>query len=199
MFSGIVETIGILCGLRWHEDCLVLTILPKIMFQDIMVGDSIAVNGVCLTVTALFENTMEFHVVPETLRLTCFSELVLNSEVNLERSLEANARIGGHYVQGHVDGIGEIIALQQDGKGALLVTMTVPSTMTKYIVKKGYITIDGMSITVVDVKDDKVTVTFIPHTQQVTCVKHYQIGSKINIEVDILGKYVEKFLEASKP
>jgi riboflavin synthase len=195
MFSGIVETIGIIQKITFLIDCIQFVISPQILFNDISVGDSIAVNGVCLTVTEFTENTFSVTAVPETLRITNLGQLIEGSIVNLERSLKFNARIGGHYVQGHVDATAEIIQLEKS-ETAWLVTFRLPSSLAKYIVSKGYITIDGMSITVIDVVSDTFTVTFIPHTQHVTVVNHYHPGSLVNIEVDIISKYVEKLLGA---
>ena len=193
MFTGIVETIGIIQDITILTNCIQFVISPQITFSDILVGDSIAVNGVCLTVTELTESSFFVTAVPETLRITNLNQLTKNNIVNLERSLTLSTRLGGHYVQGHVDSTAEIINLKADDS-AWLVTFNLPSTLTKYIVNKGYITIDGMSITVIDVTSDTFTVTFIPHTQQATIVHQYRLGSKVNIEVDIISKYVEKLL-----
>jgi riboflavin synthase len=193
MFSGIVETIGIIQDIISLIDCIKLTISPQIPFQDINIGDSIAVNGVCLTVTHLTENSFSVTAVPETLALTNLGQLTKRSFVNLERSLKLSARLGGHYVQGHVDLTGEIFDLQKTDT-AWLASIRVSPHLMKYIVKKGYICIDGMSITIIDTTNDTFTVTLIPHTQEVTIVHQYQTGSKVNIEVDIIGKYVEKLL-----
>jgi riboflavin synthase len=190
MFTGIVETIGTIEHIATSGDCMHLTISPLMKFDDLHVGDSVAINGVCLTVTEFSATAFHATVVPETLRLTNLGELALGSHVNLERSMQANARIGGHYVQGHVDGVGEIIDLQTDGETAWIVKIRIPTPLEKYI------GLDGMSITVIETNPTWFTVTLIPHTQDVTIVKHYKIGSKINIEVDMVGKYVEKLLSA---
>ncbi|MCE3239450.1 MAG: ribE [Gammaproteobacteria bacterium] len=202
MFSGIVSAIGIIKQIYPKIDSIDFIIqttdtCQAAIFNHLEIGESIAVNGVCLTVT-YFENDI-FHVtaVPETLRLTNLGQLTENSFVNLERSITPSTRLGGHYVQGHVDAVGEILDIQPDGKAAVLVKISIPKALGKYIVTKGYITLDGMSITVIDTTDDWFTVTFIPHTQENTIVKYYQQGSKINLEVDILSKYIEKLLGAS--
>jgi riboflavin synthase len=197
MFTGIVETTGIIDHAEQKEGCLQLTIKPQIAFSDLSMGDSVAVNGVCLTVTTFTPTTFSATVVPETLRLTNLATLTNGSKVNLERSMRASARIGGHYVQGHVDGIGEIIELQPDGTTAWMVKISIPTALEKYVVNKGYIGLDGMSITVIETTPDWFTVTLIPHTQDVTIVNQYKTGSQINIEVDMLGKYVEKLLGSS--
>lgn len=193
MFGGIVETMGVVGACRFEDDCKQLSISPRHCFDDLRVGDSVAVNGVCLTVTKVQRESFDCSVVPETLRLTNLGLLVPGSLVNLERALKANDRIGGHYVQGHVDGVGEIGRMERQG-AAWLVTIHVPAALTKYLVTKGYVTLDGMSITLVEVGEDWFCVTFIPHTQEVTIVNGYAVGSKLNIEVDILGKYTEKLL-----
>ena len=197
MFSGIVETIGVINYMNTSNDCLHLTITPQIPFADTKVGDSISINGVCLTVTSFTSDNFNVTVVPETLRLTNLNRASQHSLVNLERSLKVGDRIGGHYVQGHVDAVGEIIEFKQDGLKAHLVTISIPSTLEKYIVKKGYITVDGMSLTVIDVTLQAFSLTLIPHTKTVTKARAYQVGDKVNIEVDILGKYVEKLLGRS--
>lgn len=197
MFSGIIETIGRVKQINFIEGCKYLTIIPEIIFDDLTIGDSISVNGVCLTVTSFTADDFNVTIVPETLRCTNLNTLIVNSIVNLERSLKIGARLGGHFVQGHVEGIGKIIEIHNDNSEALLVKICMPSALIKYIIKKGFIALDGMSITIIDTAPDWFTVTFIPHTQAVTIVKDYTINSLINIEVDILGKYIENILGAS--
>lgn len=195
MFSGIVETIGTILQIIKEDGCNTFVIKPHLPWQETyVIGESIAVNGVCLTVTAFNAESFTVTAVPETLRLTNLNVLTINSVVNLEKSLRANSRNGGHHVQGHIETVGKIIAIEADNSNAWLVKISVPATLTKYIVKKGYITLDGMSITVIDVDADTFTVTLIPHTQAVTITHQYQVGCLINIEVDILGKYIEKLL-----
>jgi riboflavin synthase len=198
MFTGIVETVGTIDHIDTSGDCLHLTISPLIVFDDLHIGDSVAINGVCLTVTHFSSANFQVTVVPETLRLTNLSKLSVGSKINLERSMQANARLGGHYVQGHVDGIGEIIDILADGEKAWIAKIGIEPALEKYVIKKGYIGIDGMSITVMDTTPTWFTVTLIPHTQDVTIVKQYAIGAKVNIEVDMLGKYVEKILLSQK-
>ncbi len=193
MFGGIVETTGLVTAERFENGCKHLCIAPLRLFDDLRIGDSVSVNGVCLTVTQVQQDSFQCTAVPETLALTNLGLLSVQAEVNLERALKAVDRIGGHAVQGHVDGIGEIRRIEQQG-AALLVTIQAAPALMKYLVKKGYAALDGMSITLVDVGDDWFSVTFIPHTREATIVKNYQIGDKLNVEVDILGKYVEKLL-----
>ncbi len=197
MFSGIVSAVGIIQHILTKKDSIDFVILAPEIFSDLIIGESIAINGVCLTLTHFSESCMHFTAVPETLRMTNLCELIENSRVNLERSITINTRLGGHYVQGHVDAVGEILEIRPDGDAARVVKISLPDSLGKYIVRKGYITLDGMSITVIEAASSYFTVTFIPHTQQVTIANQYRIGSKINLEVDILGKYIEKLLVAT--
>lgn len=206
MFSGIVETIGCITQTTDHAGCKDFVITTtEIPFSDIHMGDSIAVNGICLTVTAYYQHTQPqshtvFHVtaVPETLKLTHLHQLKKGDAVNLERAMRADQRMGGHFVQGHIDGTGKIIDIQdesEDTHSALLVTIRASQAITRYTVPKGFITIDGMSITLIDTTPEYFTVTFIPHTISHTIVKHYTVGTCVNLEADILAKTVKKLLE----
>ena len=188
MFSGIVECIGQILNIIDMDGCKQLTIAPALAFNDLNIGDSIAVNGVCLAVTQFDEKSFQVQIVPETLRLTNLGYLQVAQPVNLERSITLQTRIGGHHVQGHVDGVGIITDIKNDNGSALLVTFSVPENIAHFMVKKGYVTLDGMSITIVDVGATWFTVTLIPHTQDVTIVKQYQLQQAVNIEVDMLGK-----------
>lgn len=194
MFSGIVSAIGVIQHILTKKDSIDFVIHVPETFADLIIGESVAVNGVCLTVTHFSESCIYVTAVPETLRLTNLCELTENSIVNLERSITINTRLGGHYVQGHVDAVGEILDIKSDGSAAIVVKISMSESLGKYVVRKGYITLDGMSITVIDAAPNYFTVTFIPHTQQVTIVNQYRIGSKINLEVDIFGKYIEKLI-----
>lgn len=196
MFAGIVEALGIVKSLREENGCRHFTIEPQVKWGDVRIGDSVSLNGTCLTLTAVRVDSFDCSAVPETLMLTNLSGLVQGSRVNLERALKVGDRIGGHYVQGHVDGTVEISAIESQGD-ALLVKFQVAKALGRYIVKKGYVALDGMSITIVDAALDSFSVTFIPHTQEVTLVRDYRVGDKLNLEVDILGKYAEKLLEAA--
>lgn len=194
MFTGIVETIGRIVKIQADEQCTHFTIQPHEVYKNVSLGESICVNGACLTVTQFDETTFNVTAVPETLKRTNLGALSLHSEVNLERSLTMQTRLGGHFVQGHVDTTGEIIGLEKGD--AWLVKIRIPADFCKYVVSKGYITLDGMSITIIDCGNDWFTVTFIPHTQAVTITKHYALGQRLNIEVDMMAKYIEKFLGA---
>jgi riboflavin synthase len=196
MFGGIVETLGMITNITHRDGCTHFTIQPAIAFDDVIIGDSIAVNGVCLTVTQFADNHFSVTLVPETLRKTNLGELTIDSGVNLERSLTPQKRIGGHYVQGHVDTTGEILEIEYDQSQAYLIKISLPENLANYVVDKGYIGLDGMSITVIEATPTWFTVTLIPHTQAVTIAQHYRVGSRINIEVDMMGKYIIKMLGA---
>ena len=189
MFTGIVEEVG-----RVH------TITPSGMtveahdvLADAKAGDSIAVNGACLTLTALTPLSFSVDIVPETWRRTNLGELLPGKLVNLERSLGATGRLGGHFVQGHIDGTGRVQSIEPDGD-AVLVRFSAPVDLAKYIVQKGFITVDGISLTVVESGADYFSVTLIPYTRQHTNFRTKQVGEAVNLEVDILAKYVERFL-----
>lgn len=195
MFNGIVETVATIKDIQSMQGSVGFVIATPNFFNDLFVGASVAVNGVCLTVTRFSTHDFAVTAVAETLRVTNLTHLQIGDSVNLERAIRVDSRIGGHYVQGHVDAVGEVAHIQTEGV-ALLVTIQVPPAITRYLVKKGYVGLDGMSITVIDVGADWFTVTFIPQTKDTTIVHQYQPGSKINIEIDILSKYVEKLLGA---
>ena len=191
MFTGIVECVGNIKKVVSQKDCLHLTIAPKLVFDDLKSGDSVAINGVCLTVTAFSLDDFDVTVVPQTQLVTNLSELKQGDDVNLERAIKLHSRIGGHCVQGHVDAVGCIVSLKPEG-AAWLAVISLPAEIEKYVIKKGYITIDGMSITVIEVMKGFFSVTFIPHTQAMTVVNRYVEGCRVNIEVDMLAKYVER-------
>lgn len=195
MFTGIVETTGRIIDIQSKNDCKTFLISPNQKWRDYQKGESIAVSGVCLTVENFDEKTFTVTAVPETLRLTNLDQLKVGDEINLERAMLSNTRVGGHYVQGHVDGFGEIIDIQKEGDSALLVTIKISPTLAQFLINKGFIALDGMSITIVRADVDQFTVTFIPYTIEHTIVKNYRVGTSINIEVDMLAKYVQKMLE----
>lgn len=197
MFSGITECIGQVLSIHAQNDCYDFVISHHGRFDDVNIGDSIAVNGVCLTVTAFDDNQFSTTAVPETLRLTNLSLLNINDPVNLERAIRAEHRIGGHVVQGHVDTMATVKSIKRDGDDAWLVRFTIEPTWQRYLVNKGFVTIDGMSITVIEAHDNEFSVTFIPHTKTGTIVQHYQPGTLVNIEVDMFAKYIEKMMKGA--
>ena len=193
MFNGIVETIGTIQQMNVNNGCHHFVISHPPSFDDLKIDDSISVNGVCLTITDCTSTQFQVTAVPETLRLTNLQFLKSGHKVNLERSLLFNQRISGHITQGHVDGMGEILDIKNEGD-ALIVMISLPPPLKNYVVDKGFITLDGMSITVIKAEENHFSVTFIPHTQKITIVSLYTKGHFINIEVDMIGKYIEKFL-----
>jgi riboflavin synthase len=195
MFTGIVETIGHITELTFHQGNKAFCITPILPFDDLKLGDSVSINGVCLTITQFTQTSFHVTAVPETLQRTNLNFLNVKESVNIERSLKHGDRIGGHYVQGHVDCVGQVLELQREGS-ALLVKISLPPHLASYVVNKGYIALDGMSITVISATPNWFTVTLIPHTQAVTITNRYQPGDWINIEVDIMGKYIEKLMQA---
>jgi riboflavin synthase len=193
MFTGIVEEVGIIETLSEVAGGWSLTVKAQTVLEGAHLGDSIAVNGACLTVTACADDSFTVGLSPETLRRTNLSALRPGDDVNLERSLAANGRIGGHFVQGHVDGTGEVRAFRPEGD-SLWVTVGAAPELLRYIVPKGYIAVDGASLTVVDVFPDAFTFMLVAYTQQHITLPRKPMDSRVNLEVDILGKYVEKLI-----
>lgn len=193
MFTGIVEEVGIMESLSEVAGGWSLTVKAQIVLEGTRPGHSLAVNGACLTVTALSTDRFAVGLSPETLRRTNLGDLRPGDGVNLERSLATNGRIGGHFVQGHVDGTGEVRAFQPEGD-SLWVTVGATPELLRYIVPKGYIAVDGVSLTVVDVFPDAFTFMLVAYTQQHISLPYKPADSRVNLEVDILGKYVEKFV-----
>ena len=187
MFTGIVEELGTVGSIKNG----VLIVYASLVLEDLDVKDSICVNGACLTVTELTGTGFQVDVVPETLRRTNLGALTSGSKVNLERSLQMGGRLGGHIVQGHVDGTGEISSIAEDGD-AYLYSFAVSPELSRYIVQKGFICVDGISLTVVDCADDEFTVTLIPYTREHTVLGTKSEGNKVNLEADIMAKYIEK-------
>ena len=190
MFTGIVEELGKILKISDSE----ISIQADIVLPDLNVKDSIAVNGVCLTVVEKTQDNFLVNVVPETLRRTNLKGLSVDSPVNLERSVVYGGRIGGHLVQGHVDGTGEISAIIPDGDAQLIV-VNIDSELSKYIVEKGYICVDGASLTVVKCYKNSFAITLIPYTRDHTVFGIKPVGSILNIEVDMISKYVENILK----
>ncbi|GLJ08926.1 hypothetical protein SUGI_0098690 [Cryptomeria japonica] len=200
MFTGIVEEIGKVKEIgTGDKEGFEMTIESNFVVEDIKLGDSIAVNGTCLTVTRFNSHSFTVGLSPETLRKTSLGETSAESDVNLERALQPNSRMGGHFVQGHVDGTGEIVSMEEEGDSLWIKVKTLPALL-KYIVPKGFITVDGTSLTVVDVFDDEDCFNFmlVAYTQQKVVIPGKKVGNKVNLEVDILGKYVERLLSGYK-
>ncbi len=196
MFTGLVEGLGRVVTLTPDAVSLTLQIaappeLPGL--ETIRLGDSIALNGCCLTVIAIGDRTWSFQAGSETLSRTNLGSLKVGDVVNVERSLQVGARLGGHFVQGHIDALGHVAAIQPEGDW-IFMTFRVPPTWTRQMVDKGSITVDGVSLTLVEVTADSFRIALIPHTLQVTTLGRRAIGDAVNIETDILGKYIEKLL-----
>ncbi|MBP5642748.1 MAG: riboflavin synthase [Bacteroidales bacterium] len=193
MFTGIIEEIGKVKAIVRHSNSIKLTIAVNKILEDMHIGDSICTNGVCLTVTTFDDSSYTADVMPETMNRTNFKDLRVNDLVNCERAMLANGRFGGHIVSGHIDGTGVISKMTKDDKAIRIKIDTRPEIL-KYIVEKGSITIDGISLTVTDVSNFDFGVSIIEHTQDATILTKKKVGETVNLENDIVGKYIEKFV-----
>ena len=195
MFTGLITELGTVSSITRGESSAIFTFAAPGSVAGLSIGDSIAVNGTCLTATSLTTNSFTADVMVQTLSLTSLSQLEVGSPVNLELAAQMDMRMGGHIVQGHVDGTGTVISLTPGDKWAEFV-IAVPSHLTKYVVAQGSITLDGVSLTVGAIDDAKDTITLwlIPETLAKTNLSHKKVGDMINIEVDILAKYVERLI-----
>lgn len=196
MFTGIIEEVGIVRSITKGSLSAILNISCEKVLEDTRVGDSIAVNGVCLTVTSLEESSFTADVMAETLRRSSLGELVKGSKVNLERAMQLNGRFGGHIVSGHIDGTGTILSTKKEGNATWVEVGTSPEIL-RYIIQKGSITIDGISLTVAKLDHMSFSVSIIPHTGSETTLLSKKPGDIVNLENDIVGKYVERFTSAS--
>lgn len=194
MFTGIVEELGTVSLLEHRETGARLRVTCRTVLADAIPGSSISVNGVCLTAVDLLSNSFAADLAPETLRRTSLGELQIGSLVNLERPVLAGGRLDGHVVQGHVDGTGEFLSLDLLGGDNWWLRIAVPEELQPYIVSKGSIALDGISLTVAAIEGGTLSVTIIPHTYEMTCLRGHRAGDKVNIECDILAKYVEKLI-----
>lgn len=193
MFTGLIEEIGTMEGSVNGEKSMKLTIKAHKVLENIMLGDSISTNGVCLTVISYTDTTFTVDVMPETMRKTNLGQLKKGNGVNLERALKVSDRLGGHIVSGHIDGIGKIKDYK-DEDNATWLTVETKREILKYIIPKGSIAIDGTSLTVVDVNDNSFIVSIIPITREETILLKKKIGDEVNLECDIIGKYVDRML-----
>lgn len=191
MFTGIVEETGSVVSFEEQREAWHLKLMAKVVTDDVRVGDSVAVNGCCLTVVACEDGFLEFDILNETKRLTSIDRLEPGGRVNLERALLPSTRMGGHFVSGHVDSTGEIQSMEQRGKDFFL-RIKPDIDKLKYIVSKGCITIDGISLTVAEVDEAGFSIWLIPHTMEVTNLHTKQVGDRVNLEYDLIAKYVEK-------
>ena len=192
MFTGIISAIGEIGELEHRQGDVRLSIqAPELGFDDVRLGDSIACNGVCLTAVELIEKGFIADVSVETLSLTTIEYWKLNTRVNLEKAMQASDRFGGHIVSGHVDGIGEVVSLHEDARSWRF-TIKVPANLAKYIAQKGSITVDGTSLTVNAVKGSEFEMNIVPHTMIHTIISDYKVGTKVNLEVDLIARYLER-------
>ena len=196
MFTGIIEAVGVVEAVSLEGDLARLRIQAGAVSEGVELGDSIAVNGVCLTVTKIEGQTLGFDAVRETLERSALGALATGSGVNLERAMQAGARLDGHIVQGHVDGTGTVKALEEEGQDVKLF-IDCDSNLAELLVDKGSVTIDGVSLTVVTAAPTSFDVVLIPHTLAETTLGDYQPGQTVNLEADILGKYVKTYVDRS--
>tara|TARA_R100001143_G_scaffold63435_1_gene70442 strand:- start:2540 stop:3226 length:687 start_codon:yes stop_codon:yes gene_type:complete len=195
MFTGLIEATGLISSLQGSdESCRLVIGSDTLDFSDVMTGDSIAVNGVCLTATEVSENEFQADVSVETLRCTSLGKLQVGARVNLEKALKVDQRLGGHIVSGHVDGLAKLENKQKHGDN-LLLNFSVPMELAHYIAKKGSVCLDGVSLTVNEVDGAEFSVMIIPHTASETIIESYEPGDEINLEVDLLGRYLERLLQ----
>ncbi|WP_068617021.1 riboflavin synthase [Paenibacillus tuaregi] len=194
MFTGLVEEVGTLKSIQRKGEAMVLDIQAKVILSDLKLGDSIAVNGVCLTATSYGGSSFTVDVMPETYRHTNLRELKTGSRINLERAMAAGGRFGGHIVQGHVDGTGTITGISRDQNAVVYEIAPEEGRIFKYIIPQGSITVDGISLTVVQSSAGAFTVSVIPHTLAETALALKRTGDTVNLECDVIGKYVEHLL-----
>lgn len=200
MFTGIVEELGTVRQVRRGDAGAALDVSCATVVADANVGDSVSVNGCCLTVTSLVPGGTGFtaDLMGETLQRTALGALASGDSVNLERAVRADGRLGGHLVQGHVDGVGAVRAIEDQGAWTVM-TVAFPEPLRRYVVEKGSIAVDGASLTVMDVRSDVFSVGLIPHTLAVTTLGGRRPGDPVNLEVDVVAKYVERMLHAGVP
>lgn len=194
MFTGIVEEIGSIKQIQQQANSCVLTIQANKVLSDVSLGDSIAVNGICLTVTSFSKTSFTVDVMPETMKSTSLRSLQVGSFVNLERAMPANGRFGGHFVTGHVDGIGKILS-KRPVDNAVYYEISVPDHLLKYMILKGSVAVDGTSLTIFDVSSQSFTISLIPHTLKHTVLGKKEVGDIVNIECDMIGKYIEHLIK----
>ena len=197
MFTGIIEEIGTVISIKHTSQEAKISISAKKIFSDLKLGDSVAVNGVCLTASDISGECFTADVMNETFSRSSLSELTYGSHVNLERAMAANGRFGGHIVAGHVDGTGVITNIKKDDN-AIWYTIKTDSSILKYIIEKGSVAIDGISLTIANITTDSFSVSIIPHTEKETILSEKVLGDKVNLENDLIGKYVEKLLRKNE-
>ena len=194
MFTGIIQAIGNISKIDSNgpDSCIVLK-AGRMKLDDVKIGDSISVNGVCLSITEKTKDSFSSDLSSETLSLTTFIEMRANSKVNLEKAMNFSSRVNGHLIAGHVDGVGVIKEMKNDGR-SILILIEFPEELEKYISKKGSIAVDGVSLTINGTKENTFSINIIPHTLSGSIISEYNIGTKVNIEVDLIARYLEKLV-----
>ena len=194
MFTGIIQAIGNISKIDSNgPDSHIVFKVGKMKLDDVKIGDSISVNGVCLSITEKTKDSFSSDLSSETLSLTTFIEMRANSKVNLEKAMNFSSRVNGHLIAGHVDGVGVIKEMKNDGR-SILILIEFPEELEKYISKKGSIAVDGVSLTINGTKENTFSINIIPHTLSGSIISEYNIGTKVNIEVDLIARYLEKLV-----
>jgi len=194
MFTGIIQAIGNISKIDSNgPDSRIVFKVGKMKLDDVKIGDSISVNGVCLSITEKTKDSFSSDLSSETLSLTTFIEMRANSKVNLEKAMNFSSRVNGHLIAGHVDGVGVIKEMKNDGR-SILILIEFPEELEKYISKKGSIAVDGVSLTINGTKENTFSINIIPHTLSGSIISEYNIGTKVNIEVDLIARYLEKLV-----
>jgi len=198
MFTGIIEAVGSIKSIQRHAKDMTITVdCGALDLSDVKLGDSIAHNGVCLTVTQLHENGYDVDISNETIQRSGFAAITTGFTINLEKAMQVTSRFGGHIVSGHVDGVGEVIEINQLGS-AVEYWIKAPDELAKYVAEKGSITVDGISLTTNAIRGAAFKLTIIPHTISQTTMQHYQVGTHVNLEVDVVARYLERLLLGEK-
>ena len=194
MFTGIIQAIGNISKIDSNgpDSCIVFKV-GRMKLDDVKIGDSVSVNGVCLSITEKTKDSFSSDLSSETLSLTTFIEMRANSKVNLEKAMNFSSRVNGHLIAGHVDGVGVIKEMKNDGR-SILILIEFPEELDKYISKKGSIAVDGVSLTINGTKENTFSINIIPHTLSGSIISEYNIGTKVNIEVDLIARYLEKLV-----
>lgn len=198
MFTGIIEEQGEIAGMQQAGGVTHLEILAERVLSDLEIGGSVAVNGACLSATRIAGHSFTADAIPETMRRTNLGDLRPGAKVNLERSLALGSRLEGHWVQGHVDAVTRVVGRRREGDRSERFEFELPGALSRYVVEKGSVALDGISLTVGEVSDTGFAVYLIPHTLEITTLGGRQIGSRVNLEVDILAKYVERLLSQGR-
>jgi riboflavin synthase len=198
MFTGLVEEVGTVRRIEVDGERARLIIVAPMVTDDLPLGASVAVDGCCVTATDVVDETFAVDLMQETMRVTALGALAEGSRVNLERALRVGDRLGGHLVQGHVDGVGEVVGVEQV-PGTRLVSVRVPDGLTRYLVAKGSLCVAGVSLTIAGLEDDVATIGLIPHTLSMTNLEDLAVGDRVNLEVDVVAKYVERMLPGVEP